>query len=198
MALRRVSAGIIGAVALAAVVTRIALNMAANDHGPLPAAWDLARFYTVWTNLFIGLLGLWIAVTGRVAPRVTGMLLLSILLVGAVYYALLAHLVDFKGLERVVDIVFHAVVPLAFALHWLLLEPKGALRWSALWLWLAYPLVYCLYSLTRGAFEGRYPYFFLDVGELGFAGVAGWMTGLLAAFVLSGAGILLIARVSPR
>jgi hypothetical protein len=194
MSPRRLSAGVIGVVALAAVLTRIGLNMQGNGHGPLQAVWDLARFFTVWTNMLVGVLCLWIAATGRVAARLTGALLLSILLVGAVYYGLLSHLTDFTGLHRVVDIAFHAVVPIAFALHWLLLEPRDGLGWSALWLWLAYPLVYCVYSMTRGAFEGRYPYFFLDVGELGLAGVAAWMAGLLAAFALSGAAILLIAR----
>ena len=51
--------------------------------------------------------------------------------------------------------------PLAFAVFWLL-RPYHALSWrdaifTALW-----PTAYSAYSLTRGAFDGFYPYFFMN------------------------------------
>ena len=37
--------------------------------------------------------------------------------------------------------------------------------------WLAYPGVYLVYVLARGAVSGEYPYPFMDVKVLGYGGV---------------------------
>ncbi len=89
---------------------------------------------------------------------------------------------------------FHAIVPIAFTLHWLLLEPKGALKWRDLWPWLAYPLIYCVYAMVRGGFDGKYPYFFLDPTDIGVMGVAAYVAGLVVAFAVVGATIMGYAR----
>jgi hypothetical protein len=45
--------------------------------------------------------------------------------------------------------------------------PGGLAAKKALpWLW--YPLMYCVYVMIRGSFSGFYPYFFLNVTELGY------------------------------
>ena len=45
------------------------------------------------------------------------------------------------------------------------------LRWKDAVAWLAYPGVYLVYILARGAVSGLYPYPFVDVNVLGYAGV---------------------------
>jgi hypothetical protein len=47
-------------------------------------------------------------------------------------------------------------------------------------------LVYSIYAVARGLLlDGEYPYGFLDLAELGWAGLAQSMTGFLVAFALS-------------
>jgi hypothetical protein len=59
---------------------------------------------------------------------VQGALLLAIGAVAAVYHLLLAGLVSLTGLEAVLDEMLHTVIPVVFALYWLLFAPKEGLR----------------------------------------------------------------------
>jgi hypothetical protein len=76
-------------------------------------------------------------------------------------------LLELSGGAKVADHLLHEVVPLMVPLFWLFLAPKGRLKWrDALW-WAAYPLAYLIYALIRGVADGKYPYPFLDVAEIG-------------------------------
>lgn len=88
-------------------------------------------------------------------------------------------------------------MPVLTALWWLLWGPRP-LALSHLPLWLGWPVAYCLYALVRGAFEGRYPYFFLDIGQFGALRVAVNIAGLVAVFALTGLAIWTTARLLPR
>jgi len=192
--LRRSAAGAIALAALWAVGTRIWLNMDETGNGLAQATWVIFRFFTVWTNFAVGVLGLWILATGGVAHRITGMLLLAILATGLVFHILLAHLFNYEGLEIAVDFVFHTGAPAAFLLYWLVLEPKDQLRFADIPIWLSWPLVYCIYALVRGGIDGEYPYFFLDLGKHGVGLVAGYVAGLLVAFSLGALGLIALGR----
>ncbi len=198
MDLRRASALIIALATLWAVGTRIWLNMDETGNGVGPAIWVIFRFFTVWTNFALGLLCLWITVTGGVAHRIAGMLLLSILATGLVFHILLAHLFHYEGLEIPVDFVFHTAAPVGFLLFWLLLEPKQDLSFQDIPVWLSWPLVYCIYALVRGGIDGEYPYFFLDLGKHGVGVVAAYITGLLAFFCVGAVGLIALGRRLAR
>ena len=55
-------------------------------------------------------------------------------------------------------------------------------RGGRLW-WLAWPVGYFAYALLRGQASGFYPYYFIDVGQLGIARVLLYAGGLLIAFL---------------
>ena len=55
---------------------------------------------------------------------------------------------------------------------------------SALVGWLAYPIVYLVWTFIHGAYSGFYPYPFLNSGELGIARVLLNESGLLAIFLI--------------
>ena len=76
---------------------------------------------------------------------------------------------------------------LGYVVYWLLFAPRTGLRWKDAVGWLAYPGVYLVYILARGAVSGLYPYPFVDVKVLGYGGVAGPRGGILAGF--SGYGL---------
>ena len=194
MILRRTAAALLALGVFAAIATRIWLRMDGDGESFGEAVWAMYRFYTIWTNTLIGLACGALALGRRVSPQMFSNLLLSIIVVAAVYHALLAHLNAFTGLDAVVDALLHTVVPVGFGLFWLIFVPKVDLRFADILPWLILPLVYCIYAMARAQVDGVYPYFFLNLDNLGLARTALNIVGLLIAFAGIGALIVLLAR----
>ena len=91
----------------------------------------------------------------------------------------------------VADFLLHSVVPAGYVLYWLLFAPRTGLRWKDAVQWLAYPGVYLVYVLVRGAVSGFYPYPFVDVKVLGYGRVAAHAAVLMLLF--RGMGLLVVA-----
>ena len=172
-------------------------DMAADGAAPLAITWRFFSWFTLLTNTFVTLVMAHAALrpqarTGLSAPRVELMAVTSILFVCIVYNVLLAPRWDPQGWQKVADVIVHNIVPVVFLAFWSV-RPHGALGWrdaafAALW-----PLAYAVYGLTRGAFDGFYPYFFMDPTTLSYAQIAINLAGLLAAF---GIGALLLIGIS--
>ncbi len=173
-------------------------DMAANGASPLEITWRYFSWFTLLTNTFATLVMARAALkpdsfTGLNAPRVELMAVTSILFVCIVYNVLLASRWDPQGWQKVADLTVHDVVPITFALFWLL-RPHGSLTWrdalfAALW-----PLAYGVYGLTRGLFDHFYPYFFMDPSSISYAQIALNMVGLVIAFSLGALLLLSISR----
>ena len=127
-------------------------------------------------------------------PSVRSALVVYIIIVGGVYEVLLRNLWQPHGLQRLADIVLHDAIPVLYPLYWLVLLPKGSLRWSDPAWWLIYPVLYFLYSMLRGAAFGIYLYPFIDVAQLGVARAWGNAIVLLAIFFGLGAGLTALDR----
>ncbi len=91
-----------------------------------------------------------------------------------------------------------ASFPLGYVLYWLLFAPRSPLRWKDAVTWLAYPGVYLVYILARGAVSGLYPYPFVDVNELGYAGVFTRAGIFLLVFLGMGLLVVAVARRTRR
>jgi hypothetical protein len=155
-------------------------------------------FFTILTNLLVALVFTAIAVrpaAGWVqffsSPSIQGGTAVYIAIVGIVYQLLLRHLWDPKGAQLLADMLLHAVVPLGYVVYWLIFAPRTILRWMDAVVWLIYPGVYLIYALARGAVSGLYPYPFVDVNVLGYAGVFSRAAVLMAVFL--GTGLLVVA-----
>lgn len=159
----------------------------------LDALWRMAGFFTILTNLGVVALMAAIARGWRIGASWAAGLLVSILMVGLVYHAVLARLWAPQGLAWWADQGLHTAVPLATALWWLAFAPKGVV-WRDLAFWLIWPMLYCAYALGRGAMTGFWPYPFLNVEALGPGVVALNIAGLVIAFAALGAGVVLLAR----
>lgn len=194
----RIAAAFIAIAVFVTIAIRIYLKIEATELGLFGALWDIYRFFTVWTNTLVGVICGAIALGVRPAQRATACFALAIAIVGGVYHAVLAKLVNFEGLSWVIDQMVHTVVPIAFVVFWVVMLPKNRLKLTSLAYWLAYPLIYCVYAIGRGMSDGIYPYPFLDVGTLGANAVAVNVVGLLGVFVVGSMLLLGIARVLPR
>ena len=106
-----------------------------------------------------------------------------------VYAALLGDLGSWSFWNALGNLTYHVAVPILFIVDWALFDEHKTVRiLDPLKSWII-PLVYVVYILIYGAIykaaagkQFEYPYFFLDVNELGYGGVCLWVFILLVIF----------------
>ena len=178
------------------------LGLAVQGHATLgttgsaaAALWVLLRYFTILTNLAVGL-----AFTRlcwrpeRPAPALFGGLTLNILLVAIVYRLLLAGTLVQTPEERFADAFLHSATPALVLLFWLMRVRRGALRYRDVGPWAAVPLIYFAYALARGTVDGIYPYPFIDVGRIGWGATLVNAALIAAGFVAAGLGLVWFDR----
>jgi hypothetical protein len=198
-------AALIGWLTLALQLSLTIQLTMANGGGALAGLWRWLDYFTITTNLLataaltaaaIYPRGVIVNFFGR--PGVHTMTAASITIVALVYNLVLRQLWHPHGLGLLTDESLHVVMPALFLMHWWLAVPKRTLRVAHLGSWLLYPAGYLVYALARGAFDGHYPYPFLDVGRLGYAGVAISGAAIGGAFLLIALVLLALARWQLR
>ena len=162
-------------------------------------------YFTILTNVLVALaltapaiapdsrLGRWTSTEG-----VRAAVAMYIAVVVLVYHALLAETWSPQGLQWVVDQILHTVMPIAFVLDWLLFTAKGRLRWADPVKWLAYPLVYGIWTVVHGQAIGWYPYWFIDIGTLGWTRAMTNFGALLVFFLALGLVVTALDRALSR
>jgi len=193
--------GRVGAALLAiACWLGLLLNFVATyraGHGSIATLWILARYFTILTNFFLAVLMTGVTIGRRPSASMLGGLTLAILLVGVVYAILLKGMFELNGPAAISDFLLHDVTPVLMAVWWLLFAPRAKLRRKdALW-WCAYPLGYLAYALVRGSMDGKYPYHFIDVPDLGWLQTALNAGGIGAGFIIAGLGLIWIDSWRP-
>lgn len=173
--------------------------MTADGHSLGYALWRYLGYFTILTNLLVAVtttrvaLGLWPGGAVPHASAITGTVL-AIAIVGVVYEVLLAGRVPEMGpVWWTADRMLHYVVPAASVLWWAVFVPKSRLAVSDPPTWLIYPVGYSSYALGRGAFDGWYPYFFIDVGAIGYRRAL--MNAAMLSLAMLVAGYVLVAAV---
>ena len=191
-ALARRLAAIIAIVAATAVAVQLGMNLARAVEQGKPL-WmvpiDLFGYFTIWTNTLVALVTARFARGGDSAgllgrPWVLAAAVVYIVVVGVIYNTLLAQYNPQVGVRRLLDLIFHTVIPLAYPLWWLTQVPRGRLGWNALLPTLAFPLAYCFAAMAKGAITGRYAYFFIDLDKYGLVQVLLNSAGLAALYAL--------------
>ena len=103
-----------------------------------------------------------------------------------IVYFVLRHLTNLTGWDLVADVILHYVMPILFVIDWLFLVPRKTLKSNDTFSWLAYPIVYLVWTFIHGAYSGFYPYPFLNNSELGIARVLLNEASLLIVFLIRG------------
>lgn len=111
---------------------------------------------------------------------------LYMLVVAAIYIAILQGLWAPEGLTRVLDTLLHYVMPALFLVFWAAFVPKGGTTYADIPGILAFPALYGAYVMLRGAASGEYPYPILDAGTLGYPSALTNMAAILALFLILG------------
>jgi hypothetical protein len=188
------SLALIGLFALAAQLP-ITIGAVVKDGGsPLFGAGRFLGYFTIITNIVCMLVMAMVAL-GKLKnlnwlSAVTSYMIILCL----VYWLLLSKDNPQVGWRFFIDTLLHYVIPIGTLGAWIFVFPKDTLRLSDPFKWLIYPVAYAVYSMVRGALEGWYPYFFLDVATLGYAKVALNVLGLAVLFLVAGLILVAVAR----
>jgi hypothetical protein len=95
-----------------------------------------------------------------------------------------------------VNSVVHELMPLVLLADWLITPPAARLRLGQGLLWLSFPLVWIVYTITRGAIVNKYPYPFLDPANGGYGSVAVYCLGILVAMLVVSALVVVLANAA--
>ncbi len=169
--------------------------MTADKSGPqlVRAITNYFSYFTILSNIFVALSFTlaWLGPEsgpGRffARPAVRTGIALYIAVTGLVYWLILSPGLHPTGMKRFATTVLHLVVPFLYVADWIILFPKGDLKWRHVPRWLVFPLVFAVYTLFRGAWSGFYPYPFINAAKLGYARVGANCLYLLGVMTVLG------------
>ncbi len=167
-----------GCVLVGVVISAItaANNTGGHFHPAAARAGNTFAFFTVQSNLLVGLATLLLALRVDRSSTIFAVLRLSglvaITITGLVFHAVLAQTLDLKNWDAVGNELVHTVVPVMAVVGWLLLGPRGLVSARVAWLSLIFPAWWLTSTLIRGAVAHWYPYPFIDVTRLGYGRAA--------------------------
>lgn len=91
--------------------------------------------------------------------------------------------------------VLHLIAPIYLVVVWIITPGKSPLRWTALWAIVAFPLVWTVYTMIRGAVVGWYPYPFLNPAQPGgYGAVFVYMVAIAGFIGLMGCAVVWLSR----
>lgn len=195
----RLLAAVVAMVAIAGLAIQFSASLGRTGSAGA-ALWSMLRFFTIIGNALTAatLLGAALGVSACGRPRVLGGLTLIMGLIGVVYATMLRDVMPLTGPALLASRIMHDLVPPLVALFWIGCVPRGCLHWTDPLRWALLPLAYLPYAFARAALDGRYPYPFLDAGQLGWAQVAVNAAGIAAGFLLAGLALTALDRLLAR
>lgn len=176
----------VAATTLTAVAAQVSL--AKNVAGAL----NLFSYFTIQSNLIVGIVLLFSTLGPRPNPRSCALLRAAtfwILITGIIFNVLLSKVYHPTGLAALISVVHHTLTPLAMLANWIIFEKKGRTTIRDIGLWLAYPVVYLAGSMVRGLFDGFYPYWFINPTRPFPDGAGSWL-GVGAAVAIIAGGVI--------
>jgi hypothetical protein len=191
----RVFAAIIAALAWGGLVVQF-FALFAESGSVMTSLGIMLVYFTITTNLIVAVLftGMALGLRGFDRPVAVAGTMLAIVLVGVVYHLLLRGLTELSGGSLVANVLLHQATPVLVPVFWAMFVRKGALRLVDPLVWAIYPLGYLGYALVWGEMHGRYPYPFLDVGQIGWGRM--WLNAvaIAAGFMAVGWGVVALDR----
>ncbi|MBT2186411.1 Pr6Pr family membrane protein [Sphingobium nicotianae] len=195
----RIAAFLVALIAVAGLAIQVTVSL--EKTGAVPAAlWSMLRFFTIIGNgvTALVLLGAALGLRWPSRPAVLGGVTLIMGLIGVVYATLLRNTEHLVGHAQIANYLMHYAMPAAIAPFWLLLVPKGGLTRIDPLNWALLPLAYFPYALVRAHLDGKYPYPFINVAQLGWAHVLTTAAIITMAFLLTGLAMVWLDRMLGR
>jgi hypothetical protein len=138
-------------------------------------------------------------------PGVRTAIAVYIVVVDVIFYLLLRKTYTPTGLGGILNLLLHYIMPPLYVVDWVAFVPKQSLAYRQIPYWLIFPIAYAVEVLVRGAYDGYYPYPFLDARQFGYhqisiniAALSLFFILLSAAFVAAGRWQAGLSRISAR
>ncbi len=187
-----------------------------NSVGYFAAKFN-SNFYVYYTNLsnYICMVVMFISLIKTIkqankkedsycntAPTFNFMCVIMIMVTFFVYNILLAKentVIQYFTSQS--NMIMHVILPIMFILNWILFYEHDSLKWYHPLLSVIIPIVYVAFIFIRATIlQGSkqaflYPYFFLNVDNLGWRGVFSWIAILFFVFVALGYILLGLDRI---
>ncbi|MEK0430655.1 MAG: hypothetical protein RL139_459 [Gemmatimonadota bacterium] len=209
MSTQRLLGTITAALAWTALIVQLGINVAKGasaEAGPVAGIGmslvNYFGYFTILTNLLVAL----VLTVPAVAPagragrffsdlRTTWTASAGIVVVGVAYHLLLSAIYNPTGVEALTDLAFHYIVPVLYAAYWVAFTDVREARWTRqVGALSVYPTAYFAYLVVRGQLIGTYPYFFVDVREIGLLAAFRNAVGILVCYLVVAWVIALLAR----
>lgn len=170
----------------------------------LDAVWRYVGYFTILTNMAVAATMTAVAADrwpggADPSPAFLSGVTFAIAIVGLVYHLLLSDLAsDLAWAFWVTDRVLHYVIPSMTVLFWIAFVPKHGLTLRDPFWWMTYPIGYLVYAMIRGAADGWYAYYFIDVAALGYGRALINAAGLSVIVLGVGLAIVALSRAVSR
>ena len=119
--------------------------------------------------------------------------LLAILLTFIIFNFILAGDREMYLNFRINSVLFHIILPIMYLIDWILFYEHKKIKWNYPLISVSFPVIYAIFIFIRAwilDFNPKapfiYPYFFLNLEELGVVGVVKWIGILSVVFIVIG------------
>jgi hypothetical protein len=151
-------------------------NEMAFGSSPLTRALNIFVYFTIDSNLLVGVSCLLLAIDPRRSSTVFAVIrmmgLVGIAVTGLVFHVVLSRLLDLDSWAQVANQLQHTVVPVLAVTGWIMLGPRGLTSPRIARLTVIFPLAYMAFTVIRGPLASDfYPYPFADAKRLGYLAV---------------------------
>jgi hypothetical protein len=137
--------------------------------------FDSFSFFTNWSNLIVcitlTMLFLNPERTGRWfnTLRHTGILMIT--MAGILFHILIAPYYAPESWNAITSLFEHYITPIVTVLVWVAVGPRGTYTFKETFKVFIIPIIYLIYTFTRGAIASVYPYGFFNVVKWGYPSV---------------------------
>lgn len=186
---------------VSALAVLLSFNVFYAGQGANDLTWEFLKYYTNISNYFVFAVSV-IVLADNVKRVRSGekygynkkiknlkfMTTVMILVTFLVYAILLGDPISVDFWRNIGNLSYHVFAPVLFILDFFLFDEHKSLSVFVPLYSLIIPLVYVVYIfILDAAIDGfEYPYFFLDVNDLGYGGVMVWVLILLVVFTVLG------------
>ena len=131
--------------------------------------------------------------------------LLAILLTFIIFNFILAADREMYLNFMINSVLFHIILPLMYLIDWILFYEHKKIKWYYPLISVSFPIIYAIFIFIRAwilDFNPEapyiYPYFFLNLHELGVVGVMKWIGILAIVFIVIGYVIFGLDKISKK
>lgn len=133
----------------------------------------------------------------RINPRWHFTIAILLLVTLIIYNTLLGNIFS-ADYWQMRNVIMHLVAPSMVVIDFILFSDKGKLGYQDMFYSLVMPYIYVAYALVRGLFVSDYPYFFLNVTNLGYFGVFRWVIILTLLFIVLSLLLIYINKLQSK